>query len=163
VRNITVSPESGEPDECGDPPPEITIPDPPAAPGPPREPFNPGPGINIDIGVEINIDGSINVDFGTGPITIDPFGDGRREPDPNPPAPPGDGGNPPPAPPGDVGDPGEPDDADDDKPASGCAPSGSVLTGIKLNLTEIPPNAKQYADGVYRGVCYIYMGNVRRS
>lgn len=146
IQSIVV--EGGGVDECGNPPTEITDPVPPVSPGPRREPFVRVPDIDIDIDVEVNPDLTIDVDFGTGPITIDPFGD---DPDGG-----GDGGGG--APPGDVGDPGTPEDTGPGGDADGEAPEGSVLTGLRVDFVEPPIGGKEYAPGVYRGVCYIYMG-----
>jgi hypothetical protein len=139
------------PDECGDPPPEYTDPAPDPNPDPPGpQPFNPTPDIDIEIDVEIGPDGDIIIDIGTGPITIDPFGG-----DDNPDGGGGGGDNPPP---GDIGSPAAPQPQDEEGEASGCAPAGSVLVGLKINIDEIPLGAREYFDGVYRGVCYVYMG-----
>lgn len=139
---LSIVPRSGEPDNCGDPPPDVRGPVPPSNPGPVREPFNPSPDINIDIDVEINPDGTINVDFGTGPVTIDPFGD----------EPSGGGGG------GGIGDPGTPEETGPAGGAEGEAPEGQILTGLRINFVSPPVGGNEYAPGVYRGVCYVYMG-----
>lgn len=146
IRNVQRT--DGLPDDCGNPPTDIKDPVPPPTPGPVREPFVRSPDINIDIGVEVNPDLTIDVDFGTGPITIDPFAD---EPEGG-----GDGGGG--APPGDVGEPGTPEDTGQGGGADGEAPEGTVLTGLRINFVEPPVGANEYAPGVYRAVCYIYMG-----
>lgn len=140
--------EDGLPDDCGNPVPEIRPPIPPPTPGPPREPFVRPPDVDIDIDVEVNPDLTIDIDFGTGPVTIDPFGDGGDGG--------GDGGGG--APPGDVGDPGSPEDTGEGGDADGEAPEGSVLTGLRIDFVEPPIGGKEYAPGVFRGVCYVYMG-----
>ncbi len=149
-RALTFTPVSGEVGECPPQLPDYEPPGAPGNPGKPTEPFTRIPGIDIDIGVEINPDFSIDIDFGTGPVTIDPFGDDEGDDSG------GDGG----PPPGDVGAPGAEEPADESGDASGCAPSGSVLVGLKLRLAQIPGNAKEYFPGVYRGVCYVYMGTL---
>lgn len=147
TRNITVTRDGGGLDSCGNPDTEVEIPRPPSMPGDPVEPFNPGPDVNIDIGVGINPDGTITVDIGTGPITIDPFADPGEGA--------GGGGGPPP---GDIGSPGAGGVAGAGEDAEGEAPPGSVLVGLDLTLTTIPESAREYEPGVYRGVCYVYMG-----
>lgn len=139
----------GQPDNCGSNPPDITDPVPPSVPGQPRERFNPGPGIDIDIGVDINPDGTINVDFGTGPITIDPFGDSGDDG--------GGGGGAGPGP-GDIGEPGSPAETGLEGDTDGEAPPDMVLTGLKIGFVAPPVGGNEYKEGIYRGVCYIYMG-----
>lgn len=156
ISGLSVTRNSG-PDDCGNPPPVITDPVPPTVPDPPGpQPFNPGPEIDIDIDVDIDIDpvvGPVIVfDIGTGPITIDPFPEGEGGDGGG-----GDGGGSGP-PPGDVGEPAGPEDTGEDDKASGCAPEGSVLAGLKINLLEPLPQVSQYDDQVWRGACYVYMG-----
>lgn len=146
VNISTVQPWDGvSADNCGSVPPDIVGPVPPPNPGPVREPFNPSPGINVDIGVRLNPDGTIDIDFGTGDITIDPFGDG---------APSGGDG---PAP-GDVGSPGASSEAEDGQAAEGEAPPGSVLTGLKVDILDGDEKLSRYTADVRRAVGYFYMG-----
>lgn len=162
LNSISVARADGQPDNCGDRPPDVTGPVPPATPGPTKEPFNPIPGIDIDIDVTLGPTGPITINIGTGPITIDPFGDGDSDG--------GDGDNPgidqpgtaPSSglPPGDIGQPSAPVDTTPGGVASSCAPPNSVLVGIKINIMEPVPSVNQYDPLVYRGVCYAYMGTV---
>jgi hypothetical protein len=147
----------GQPDNCGNVPPEYTPPKPPiGGPGPRVQPITIAPNVDIDIDLEINIDGSFDINIGTGPVTIDPFGDpppGGGEPggggeDPG-------GGAPPP---GDVGQPGDGAFAGPGGDAEGEAPPGTVLTGLKLVLGNRPASPSQYKAGIFRGGAYIYMG-----
>jgi len=143
VDSITVTPVGGV-DNCGNPPPEIQPgprPDPVEPPGP--RPFNPFPGIDVDIDVTVNPDLTFDVDFGVGPVTIDPFGDGGGG---------GGGGD------GGPGSPGSPEDTGPGGDAEGEADDGQVLTGLRIDFVEPPIGGNEYAPGVYRGVCYIYMG-----
>lgn len=134
-------------DECGIIPPIFTPPGQPVGgPGPRIEPFNPRPGINVDIGVEVNPDFTIDIDFGTGPITIDPFGDG----DPG-----GGTGGPPP---GDIGSPGGGGDTGLGGEDEGEAPPGSVLTGVRVQILEFPESRNKFTDTVFRGAYYAYLG-----
>lgn len=144
----------GGPDNCGNVPPVVVDPVPPPVPDPPGpRPFNPSPNIDIDIDVDVVIApvvGPVIVfDIGVGPVTINPFGGGGD----------GDGGGgsggPPP---GDVGEPSAPEDTGDDGTAAGCAPEGSVLAGVKINILEPLPQVSQYDEQVWRGACYVYMG-----
>lgn len=139
---LSIVRSDGLSDDCGSQPPLITDPFPPLTPGPPVEPFNPSPDIDIDIGVEIKPDLTIDVDFGTGPINIDPFGDDPEA---------GGGSEGP-------GSPGAPGDTGQGGGTEGEAGEGEVLTGLRIDFLEPPIGGKEYAPGVYRGVCYIYMG-----
>lgn len=159
-RNISVSPFEGAANNCGNPAPIFGPPLPPPAPGPVREPYNPGPGIDIDIDVTIGPTGGITFNIGTGPIVIDPFGDGGD----------GGGGGGDPGidqpgtapssglPPGDIGSPAPPADTGPSGVAAGCAPPNSVLVGIKIAILEPLPEVSEYDPLVRRGVCYAYMG-----
>lgn len=140
-------------DNCGNPPPVIVQPKPPPAPGPRVEPYNPSPDINIDIDLEIGPQGDITFDIGVGPITISPFGGGGGGGG-------DDGGGAPISglPPGDIGSPGAPEDTGEDGVAAGCAPSNSVLVGIKIAILDPLPEVSEYDPLVRRGVCYAYMG-----
>lgn len=138
----------GQEDSCGNVPPVIVPPQPLPDPQPPPFRFNPTPNIDIDIDVDIFPDGTISFDFGTGPITVDPFADPVGDDD-------GANGGPPP---GDVGEPGAPEETGDGGSAGGCAPEEQVLTGLKIDILEVPPWATEYAPGVYRSVCYAYLG-----
>jgi hypothetical protein len=33
-----------------------------------------------------------------------------------------------------------------------------VLVGLKFRIVQVPPHAREFAPGVYRGAAYIYMG-----
>jgi hypothetical protein len=107
-----------------------------------------------------------NPDNPTGPplIPIPPFQDPVYGPTPivgpeGPAGDPGDtGGGTPPPPPGDIGDPGGPSDTGAGGEAEGEAPEGSILVGLKIDILASPSKARQFAPGVFRGACYIYMG-----
>lgn len=139
----------GQPDECGDQEPDERLrpgPNPPPDPGP-----LPGPEPTDDPRDP------------TGPplIPVPPFPDPIGGPTPieGPdlfPEP--DGDTPPVPPPGDVGEPGEPEEPDDGEEVGGCAPAGKVLTGLKVDFLAPPVGGNEYAPGIYRGVCYAYMG-----
>jgi hypothetical protein len=34
-----------------------------------------------------------------------------------------------------------------------------MLWGLRIGVLEAPSSARQYAPGVYRGACYVYMGD----
>lgn len=139
-------------DNCGDPAPVV------------QPPGTVTPTTPIVPTIEIDLPGvgpvTINIDLGddgrpiiTAPaldisVEVEPtFGGG------------GDGGAPPVGPPpGDIGSPGAGGSAGNEGDAEGEAPPGSVLVGLQLNLTTIPDDANDYEPGVYRGVCYVYMG-----
>lgn len=144
---IQVIRDDGLPDDCGNPVP-VVEPPPPIVP-PPSNPFrfNPSADIDIDIDVRIGPDGDIVFNIGTGDITVDPFPDGGGGGG-------GDGG----PPPGDVGEPGAPVDTGDGGDVDGEAPPGAVLTGLRIDFNAPPVGGNEYKEGIYRGVCYVYMG-----
>lgn len=157
ITNVAVVGGGG--DDCGNPP---TVVQPPATVTPvtpiePRFTVNlPGVGpitVNVDLddkgrpvicAPDVDTCISINPQFGIG------IGGGDDGTDPP-------GGPTGPAP-GDDGEPGAGQTAGNGQDAQGEAPPGSVLVGLKMNMTTIPPNANQYAPGAYRGAAYIYMG-----
>lgn len=155
----SVSRVDGQPDSCGNPAPVLVGPGVPSQPQPRVQPYNPSPAINIDIDLEVGPTGDITFNIGTGPITIDPFGDGD-----------GDGGGSDPGidqpgtapssglPPGDIGAPAQPVDTGEDGVAAGCAPPNSVLVGIKIDILAVTGHVSEYDPLVRRGVCYAYMG-----
>lgn len=135
--------------ECGDPTPTYTPPG--STTGGPTD----GPSININIP-------------GVGPIdvTVTPSSEG------NPiicyeqidlcveiPIGGGDGTGAPPGPPPGGGEPGTSDTASPGSDADGEAPPGEMLWGLKIGINSTPEIPNTYAPGVYRGVCYIYMGD----
>lgn len=137
----------GLPDTCGDRAgafgpgnPASGVPAPAPIPSPPGMPWL-FPGVNVTL----NPDGTITISFGDGtaPVTIDP---GFEPSFPSLP-PPGGGAAGTPASTGVGGT------------AEGDAPSGKMLWGIKVTITTAPGNANQFSPGIYRGVCYVYMGD----
>lgn len=104
-----------------------------------------------DVQVEVGIDpsGEITVglpDIGVeGAVSIGGGGDG-------------DGGGSPDGEPGDIGEPAPPEDSGEGGTASGCAPEGSVLGAIKVDLLTVPPWAKTFGGGVIRAVGFAYLG-----
>lgn len=159
ISGISVTREDLGADNCGNPDPTVQ----PPATVTPVTPIVPTFNINlpgvgpINISVDLDGDGQpvicapdldvcieVNPEFGVG-IGGEGDGDGGG----------GDGG----LPPGDIGSPGTGDTAGGvGGDAEGEAPPGSVLVGLDCDLTVIPENSRQYTPGVYRGVCYIYMG-----
>jgi hypothetical protein len=144
--NIVVEPVGGDPDDCGDPPPEVRPgPDPAPDPGPippEEEPFeDPISGPLLPIPDLPGLPG------------LPPF------PWRNPFSKPGDIA-------GDPGEAGEGVEADGlggedgDEVAEGEAPPGSEIVGLRLDLISALPNFPQYGDGIYRGAAYIRMGTV---
>ena len=148
-------------ENCGNPPPQITLPRPIPNPTGPTFNFNPNVNINVPITVNLNPNGTFIFNIGTGPITIDPFtgnpfdpgggggggGDGG-----------GGGGGPTDGPVGDPGTPGTPVETDEDGEAEEEAPPDSVLVGLVIEILESPPGASEFKPGVFRGAAYIYMG-----
>jgi hypothetical protein len=94
--------------------------------------------------VTINPDGTFNVCVGS-----------ECTPDINPD---GAGGDPSEDPGEPDGDPKENDPSDpSDDTIEGCAEEGNILTGIKINFTQIPQNVSGPLDYYYR-VCYVGFG-----
>lgn len=154
LRALRLVRSDGQPDNCGNPPPVYTGPIPPVAPAPRPEPFSPSPDIDIDIGVDINADGTINVDIGTGPITIDPWGDddgaAGLSTDPVP---------------TDPGAAGASESTGIGGEAGGEAPEGQELVGLLITVTSAPAKANTFGrtqQTVYRGVGYVRMGYPNR-
>jgi len=135
-------------DECGNFPPVVRQPRPIADPTSPPFRFFPGPGLGIDVDVDIQPDGTINIGIGGPTINVDLFPDGEGA---------GGGGSAGP-PPGDIGDAGGSSDTGAGGESDGEAPPGEILVGIKVDVLASPPSARQFAPGIFRGACYIYMG-----
>ena len=134
-------------DNCGNPPNQYQPPQyPPNLPTLPP-PTNPGPGFGNNWDVNLNPDGTFEICI-AGECS-DPIPPG---PDDNPP------GNP-------SEDPGEPDGSPkannpsnpSDITIEGCAGTGRILTGIKINFTQIPPAVSGPLD-YYRNVCFAGFG-----
>jgi hypothetical protein len=138
---------SGSPSQCGNVPPEwdagrpgSNIPDPAPITSPPGFDI-PFPGVTV----KLNPDGTISIDFGDGgpPLVVDPGT--------NPDAPSGADPGPP-----EAGTPGSTGEGGDDE---GDAPEGKELWALKIDIDQFPTRPNEYAPGVYRGVCYVYMGD----
>lgn len=121
-------------------PPKTNIPAPAPLPSPPGFPW-PFPPVNVTL----NPDGTIGISFGDGtaPITIDPGTD------PSFPSLPPPGG----------GEAGASASTGLGGEAAGEAPEGKMLWGVKVTISTAPANANQFSPGIYRGVCYVYMGD----
>ena len=148
IRSISIVACSGV-DVCGDPPPIVRQPRPIIDPTGPNFRFNPSGDINVNVGVDVLPNGTINVNVGGPTINVDPFSGGGGD---------GDGGGPTGPGPGDIGDAGGASSTGDGGEAEGEAGAGEILVGIKIDILTSPPKARQFAPGVFRGACYIYMG-----
>lgn len=145
--SITFVRTNGSTTSCGDPPDEYDAGNPGSGiPGPAPIPSPPGfdipfPGLTVGL----NPDGTIAIDFGDGgpPLIVDPGigGNSSGGSDPGPPEP---------------GDSGSTGAGGDDE---GEAPTGKELWGLKIDIVDTPTQPNEYAPGVYRGVCYVYMGD----
>ena len=71
----------------------------------------------------------------------------------------GDGTEAPPAPPPGSGEPATPIDTGVGSDAEDEAPPDKMLWALKINILEFPPEPNEYAPGVFRGVCYVYIGD----
>lgn len=150
---ISVVPLDGGPNNCGDPAPVIQPPStvrPVVPPSPTITVSLPGLG-DVEVNVNLDPDGNpiicvpdLDVCV-TIPFDVDVTGGGGG----------GGGGG---APPGDVGDPGGTEGTGDGGEAEGEAPPGSVLTGLRIDIVEVPASAREYSPGVYRAVCYAFLG-----
>lgn len=133
-------PVGGVPDTCGNPPPALR-------PGT-NPPTNPGP-----------TPGPEPIDNPTGSpfpvIPIEPYDDPIGGPTPIEP-PPGPPAAPSPTP--DPGIPSPPVDTGMGGDAEEEAPPGEVLVSILVDILESPPGIGSFAPGVFRAVCYVYMG-----
>lgn len=142
----SVSPRTG-PDNCGNLPPEYTPPTfPPNLPPLPTTPTNPAPGFGNNWDVNILPDGQVTICIGGECSTGTPPG-GAGGPD--------SGGGPgePDGPPQEN----DPNDPDSENEITGCVEEGNLLTGLRIELTDIPSGSK-VTDGNYYGVCWVYMG-----
>jgi len=148
----------GQVDGCGNPPPIVIPPRSNPDPTPPPFRFNPGPFIDVDVDVDVNVDGSITVNVGTGPITVNPFKNDGDDDVPGGGDPGGGDPGAPTPPPGDIGNPGTAIETDLGDEVEDEAPEGEILVGLKIDVLQSPPQARQFAPGVFRGACYIYMG-----
>lgn len=156
-RITSVSRTDGQLDNCGNPPALEPTPSPTAPTPPPSPPGGGQPPVwDDDDDGPVYLPGPIDSPYGP-PIEfppIDPRDPGAGDDD-------DDDDEPdlyPPLPPGSQGDPGSPVPAEPGQDGEGEAPPGKVLVGLKINLVETPDGGKQFAAGVWRGSCYIYMG-----
>lgn len=135
---------SGQSDNCGNPPNQYNPPRYPTGLPPLSPPENDLPGLGDGWDVTINPDGTFNVNVGDESTpNINPDGtSGDPSEDPGEPD----------------GDPKENDPSDpSDDTIEGCAEEGHILTGIKINFTQIPQSVSGPLDYYYR-VCYVGFG-----
>lgn len=93
-------------------------------------------------------------------VTVDPDGNIRicENGDCSDPFSPGGGGDPSEDPGEEDGDPNENDPNDPTDDITGCASEGQILTGIKIEITQIPVGENPGSGGFYRNVCWVWMG-----
>jgi hypothetical protein len=145
VNSASVSPVSGL-DNCGNLPNEYYPPTyPPNLPsiGPP-DTSTPPPG--GDGGDDVTVDPDGNIRICENGDCSDPFSPG------------GGGGDPSEDPGEEDGDPNENDPNDPGDDITGCASEGQILTGIKIEITQIPVGENPGSGGFYRNVCWVWMG-----
>lgn len=139
----------GDPNLCGDPPGGGFEPgeNPPPTPTfPPGE----GPGTEPD-GQPFFFVPPIPNPIGGDPIDVPP----QPDPDPTDPGSPGDDT------PTNPGEPGDPEETGAGGESSGCAPAGSELTGVFVEIVDFPENAARFQNNSrqpFRGAGYIAMG-----
>lgn len=109
-------------------------------------PTNPAPGLGNEWDIDILPDGQVQICIGGECSTGTPPGGGGG---------PDSGGGPG----GEDGEPQEtdPNDPNDPNEVSGCVEEGNILTGLKIEVTEAPPNY-QGLGGIYYRSCWIWMG-----
>jgi hypothetical protein len=141
----SVSRQDGQPDTCGDLPNEYRPPGyPPLPPIGPPDTDNPPPGGDGEDDVEVDDDGNIRIcENGDCSDPTSPGGGGDPSEDPGE-----EDGDP------QENDPNNPQDGD----ITGCAEDGKILTGIKIEITQTPPSEVPGAGGLYRKVCWVWMG-----
>lgn len=145
INSLTVTRCDGQPDNCGNPPNQYNPPQYPTNLPTIGTPTNPAPGLGDDWDVTINPDGTFNVCYSNQGCTPNINPDGST---PDPSEDPGE----------EDGDPNEnnPNDPTDD--ITGCASEGQILTGIKIEITQIPVGENPGSGGFYRNVCWVWMG-----
>lgn len=144
--DISVVAQGSGPDNCGNPPGEYTPPGYPTNLPPigPPDTDNPPPGGDGEDDVEVDPDGNIRIcENGDCSSPTSPGGGGDPSEDPGE----EDGGP-------QENDPNNPGDDD----ITGCASEGQILTGIKIEITQTPPAEVPGAGGLYRKVCWVWMG-----
>ena len=139
----------GDPSECGDPPFDGFEPgdNPPPTP---TFPLGEEPGFEPD-GQPFFFVPPIDSPIGGDPIDVPP----QPDPDPTDPGSPGDDT------PTDPGEPGDPEETVPGGESSGCAPEGSEITGVFVEIVEFPENAARFQNNQrqpFRGAGYIAMG-----
>ena len=142
---LSVSPFNNAPNNCGNPPNEYNPPQyPPNLPpiGPP-DTSTPPPG--GDGGDDVTVDDDGNIRICENGDCSNPF-------------PPGGGGDPSEDPGEEDGDPNENNPSDPTDDITGCASEGQILTGIKIEITQVPVNENPGSGGFYRNVCWVWMG-----
>ena len=142
---LGIARQDGLPDNCGDPDADFE----PGENPPPTPTFPPGqePGFDPD-GQPFFFVPPIDSPIGGDPIDV------PEQPDPDPGSP----GDDTPTDPGEAGD---SEDTDAGGEASGCAPEGSELTGVFVEIIEFPENAARFQNNQrqpFRGAGYIAMG-----
>ena len=146
---ISLSRADGQPDVCGDPPPEYEPPDPRPDPGPPS-PITIAPDFDVDIDVDFFPDGTFNIKFNFGGEGTDPGDDPVEVPvDPAPET----------REPG--GAPGDPVTGTPGSEEEGEAAGDEILVGVLVEIDSAPPNANILFTGagpVYKGPYYVYLG-----
>lgn len=157
--SLSLTPQSGNNDDCGDPPPEYERPRPPITLPPITPIFIDLPDIGeINVNVTVDAEGLITIESPTLDVEVNIGGpdDGTG----------GDGGGVDGGdlvPDGGIAD--APADTGDGGTASGCAPEGQELVGVRVEVLEAPVNFNSYANQaavVYRGIGYIRMGYPNR-
>lgn len=136
----------GQPDNCGDQDSTYRPPSFPPNLPPLPPPTNPAPGGGSNWDVNILPDGKVQICIGGECSTSTPPNGGGG---------PDSGGGP-----GETdGPPQETDPNDPDSPneVSGCVEDGNILTGVKIEVTQAPPNYQGLGDIYYKS-CWVWTG-----
>lgn len=143
-------------DNCGDPPPEYERPRPPITLPPITPIFIDLPDIGeINVNVTVDTEGLITIESPTLDVEVNIGGPSDGPPGGVDPADIAPGG----------GTPGSPADTGNGGTASGCAPAGLELVGVRVEVLESPIGANTYdrvSVTVFRGIGYVRMGYPNR-
>lgn len=142
-------------DDCGNPPPEYERPRPPITLPPITPIFIDLPDIGeINVNVTVDAEGLITIESPTLDVEVNIGGPNDGTGDDGGGV---DGGDL--VPDGGIAE--SPADTGDGGTASGCAPGGQELVGVRVEVLEAPVNFNSYANQaavVYRGIGYVRMG-----
>jgi len=142
-RIVSIVRKDGQPDNCGDPSPTVNPPSGRGLPGPTTITINPEFEIEVDVDFDPSGDVTIIFDPDGDPVEV-PISPTRETEGPD-----------------DIGDPAQEEDTGTGGEAEGEADEGEVLTGVSVEVVDVPVFANVNFDGggaLYRGAYYVYLG-----